>query len=134
MATKPRSGNSERRVITKPAVGFPGDENYDPGEWEEVQIGLGDKIDFPLNETVMLRFTGFDTIEVTNDKGEKEDAKAVLFKDAEEHGLFAWATYGLADALRKIDPGTLVRITYTGESNVPGSKNRVRNYVVQAKR
>lgn len=112
----------------------------DDSEWEDIKVGLGEEWDTQTDGPITGVFMGMETLEVpdTNHPGSMRETAAYRIEIATDPmpNRFVWGSYNLDLAMKEIQVGDLVRITYIGENKFKGKDGQpqtVKTYRVQRK-
>lgn len=117
-------------VVTEEATGFPGDTDYEAGEWTAISEDEGSLIDFEAEGTFVGKYRGVKIVDI-----EGEPTTLLLFTDKNGENRSAWSNYRLDESFgpdgSKIPVGSLVKIVHHGKAELDGGRtlNRMSVYV-----
>lgn len=94
--------------------------------WSEPVEGQGVLHDFKVDPVLTAHYQGSDVIEVRDGYGTRE-TRVHHFRDVSHTLIDVWGSVDVDQKLRKIPPGTLVRVEFTGsEPDATGTKTTKR--------
>jgi hypothetical protein len=105
-------------------------------EWEDIKIGLGDEWDLEIDGALTGVLIGMDTIEVEDKQnGGTRDTNAYQFEtdNADNPLRFIWGSYNIDLAMKEVNAGDKIRISFTGRRTFTGDRGpqTVKSYRVQ---
>lgn len=109
--------------------------------WEDIKVGLGEEWDTEYLGPITGVFMGMETIDVPDSNSPDPDAvrstNAYRIEVAgdEQPNRFVWGSYNLDLAMKEIEVGDQVRISFVGRNTFKGDKGpqTVKTYRVQKK-
>ena len=110
------------------------DFDRDLEDFEEVEVNLGEKIDWPEMPKFKGVYLGSEEIMAPDSRtGEIVPVQIHTFKDTHGETWFAWHSPELDRGLDKADVGWEVMILWTGKSKPKGGKNEMNHFRVAVK-
>ncbi len=111
------------------------DFDRDLGEgWEEIEVSLGEKIEWEATPRFVGVYTGSKRIEAANPlTGEIGPCTVHNFKDQHGDHVYAWGSPELDRGLKSAAPGWEVAIAWLGKEKVPGTAKTMNKFRVWSK-
>lgn len=123
-----------KNTVTDPIIADSADE------WEDIKVGLGEEWDLE-DAPITGVFMGMETLEVpdTNNPGSTRETNAYRIEVAGDQfpNRFIWGSYNLDLAMKEVQVGDMVRVTYIGTNSFKDDNGRpksVKAYRVQKKK
>lgn len=106
-------------------------------QWEDIKVGLGEEWDLEHEGTITGVFQGMETLDVEDrQNGGMRETNAYRIETEEGTkgpNRFIWGSYNLDLAMKEIQVGDTVRVSFVGRNTFTGDKGpqTVKTYRVQ---